>query len=179
MGATLRNVFLLLALALLTAKGVGYFAQRAAKPPPAQVHEVAPEPAFAARQDDAGAWSDGELVLEAQRNGHFLLEARVDGRDVTFMVDTGASAVVLRPEDARRLGFYPGTLDYDVVFETANGRAHAAMVTLRELTIGELELADVPAAVVQQPMPISLLGMTALSRLDSYRVEGERMILRW
>ncbi len=107
------------------------------------------------------------------------MAAWVDGTDIDFIVDTGASTVVLSPDDASRLGLHPSSLDYDAVFSTANGEIRAAMVTLSDLRIGPIELDDVKAAVIQSPMAMSLLGMTPLDRLCGYEVEGDRMILRW
>ena len=118
-------------------------------------------------------------MLRAGRGGHFTVEAWVDGTEVDFLIDTGASVVVLSPDDAETLGLWPESLDYSAVFETANGQARAAPVTLRELRIGEIELDDVQAAVMEVPMTTSLLGMSALSQLQSYRVDGDRMILSW
>lgn len=178
MGYTLRNVFFLLAFGLLAAKGLGYLADITPNDPDARAPRVTQQqPGRAAAKAHAGA--EDEMVLQAAANGHFTVAASVDGAPVKFLIDTGASTVILSPADAERLGLHPSRLDYNAVFETANGKTRAALVTLGELRIGSLELDDVDAAVIQAPMAISLLGMSALDRLDSYEVEGDRMILRW
>ena len=178
MGTTLRNVLVLLVLGLLVSKGITSLTGFAPEPDDERLLTVAEnQPAAAAEPEDYGG--DQELVLYAGPNGHFTVEAWVDGTEIEFLVDTGASTVVLSAEDASRLGMQPGALDFSVTFETANGIARAAPITLRELRIGSLELDDVNAAVMETPMAVSLLGMSALSRLDGYEVDGNRMILRW
>ena len=67
------------------------------------------------------AHDDGTLSFDAGPDGHFRIQAVVNGGRVTFMVDTGATDVVLAPDDARRIGIDPATLVFDQVAETANG----------------------------------------------------------
>ena len=195
MGTTLRNAFLLILFGLVAFKGVERLgdhardmsaadaegegiARIAARSPGGSGPEAHRETHGDTYGDTYGGSAD-ELVLRAGRNGHFTVEARVDGIDIDFLVDTGASLVILGPDDAERLGLWPNTLDYTVVFDTANGRARAAPVVLRELRIGPIELDDVRAAVMEAPIATPLLGMSALGRLPGYQVDGDRMILRW
>lgn len=123
--------------------------------------------------------SDDQIEIEAGRNGHFFVEAEVNGTTLNFMVDTGASMVALRPEDADMLGFYEGELQFTERVRTANGIARAAPVTLDEIIIGELTMANVAASVLRRPMQYSLLGMSFLRRLDGYEVRGDRLVLKW
>jgi aspartyl protease family protein len=125
---------------------------------------------------DAG---DLEQIIRAGPHGHFLVEAVVNGVPIDFMVDTGASHVVLSLQDARKLGFTPTNLDFTQKFQSANGTVRAAPVELRELRIGQLRLFDLEASVNGGPLPISLLGMSFLQRLSSYEVARGRLILRW
>ncbi|MCX8100973.1 MAG: TIGR02281 family clan AA aspartic protease [Geminicoccaceae bacterium] len=111
--------------------------------------------------------------------GHFYLEARVHGEPIRFVVDTGASAVVLDPEDARRIGLAPERLRFSERFRTANGLVRVAPVTLRELRIGQLALPHLPAVVNEAPIGVSLLGTSFLARLQGWRVEGGRLLLEW
>lgn len=120
-----------------------------------------------------------ELVLQAGPHGHFVVDASVNGKKVTFLVDTGASAIYLTPEDAKRLGWTPQRLTFSERYSSAAGEVRAAPVTLRSLRIGQLELFDLPASVGEQRSEISLLGMTFLKRLDSYQVRGDQLILAW
>jgi len=126
-----------------------------------------------------GAAGDLEQIIDAGPHGHFLVEAVVNGVPVDFLIDTGASHVVLSLEDARRLGFTSDHLRFTQKFQSANGTVRAAPVALRELRIGQLRLFDLEASVNGGPLPISLLGMSFLQRLSSYEVARGRLILRW
>jgi clan AA aspartic protease (TIGR02281 family) len=131
-------------------------------------------------ESDDGDESEGwEHVVEAGPHGHFVIDAVVDGVSLTFLVDTGASEIVLTLDDARQLGFLPHSLEFSQRFRTANGEVRGAPVRLRELRIGQFSLYDLDASVNEAPLAISLLGMSFLDRLDGYRVEDGRLILRW
>jgi aspartyl protease family protein len=119
------------------------------------------------------------MAIRAGQGGHFLVDASVDGVAVRFVVDTGATRVVLTPEDAKRVGLQVRDRHFTEKSYTAGGIVRVAPVTLRELRIGHLTVRDVEASVNEQPIGISLLGMTFLSRLDGYRVEGDKLILEW
>ena len=135
-------------------------------------------PGQAAKVRDAKVRGDS-LVIPATTNGHFVLEALVNGVRVRFLVDTGASDVTLTPQDARRLGFNARNLKYNKAYQTANGVVRGAAITLREVTVDQLSLYDVKASVNEAPMQISLLGMSFLGRLRGYEVAAGEMMLRW
>jgi aspartyl protease family protein len=119
------------------------------------------------------------MIIPAGAHGHFLVEAVVEGTPLAFVVDTGASDVVLTPADAKRLGFRADELRFTRRYQTANGVVAAAPVTLRELRIGQFSAFDVEASVNGAPLPVSLLGMSFLRRLRGYEVDNGRLILRW
>jgi len=118
------------------------------------------------------------LVFRANREGHVLLDAVVNGGKVRFLVDTGATMVVLTMHDAAAAGISHGSLDFSMRTQTANGVGRAAPVRLRELRIGQFSAADVPAAVVEN-LRISLLGQSFLKRLDSYEMRQGALTLYW
>ena len=89
-------------------------------------------------EDDNSAESDLEYVIQAGAGGHFVVEAVVNGAPVTFLVDTGASSVVLTMEDAERVGFRPESLRFTERFASANGEVRAAPVVLRKPQGGKL-----------------------------------------
>lgn len=120
----------------------------------------------------------GAVSIRADNSGHFVAEAEVDGVLVRFLVDTGASLVVLSPADAERLGFDLKKLDYTQRLSTANGIVVGAPVRLGRLAIGPVTVADVRATVNGAPMDQSLLGMSFLSRLSAYEVSRETLVLR-
>jgi aspartyl protease family protein len=111
--------------------------------------------------------------------GHFIANARLDGERVDMIVDTGASTVVLRHEDARRLGIDTNSLRYNVPVQTANGASYAARVRLPQISIGNVGVRNVEA-LISRPGSLhqSLLGMTFLSRLRSYEFSGDYLELR-
>lgn len=120
----------------------------------------------------------GSISFRAARDGHFHVEAAVGDVPVRFMVDTGASDVVLNARDARRLGFDPSTLAYNRTYQTANGPVDGAPVILPELRIGPVLLRQVRASVNRGDMGSSLLGMSFLGRLSGFAVSDGTLTLR-
>jgi clan AA aspartic protease (TIGR02281 family) len=118
------------------------------------------------------------LVYPADGRGHILLDAFVNGAPVRFLVDTVASLVVLTPADARAAGVSPDQLAFDARASTANGVVRMAPVTLREMRLGQLSVADVRAAVIEH-LGVSLLGVSFLSRLRSYEMRDGRLTITW
>lgn len=118
------------------------------------------------------------LVFRANKEGHVYLDAVVNGSSVKFVVDTGASMVVLTLRDAAAAGISRTNLDFSIRTQTANGVGRAAPVKLRELRIGQFSATDVPAAVVEN-LQMSLLGQTFLKRLASYEMRGGVLTLYW
>ena len=178
LGQTARNMGILLAGCLLIAGALGHFGRTGdAGPEPAAQARQAPEPPVS-QAAQSGATGD-ELIVRAGPNGHFMVDAVVDGVEIRFLVDTGATSVVLTAEDAERLGYRLDGLEYSERFQTANGEILGAPVVLPELRIGDLEIEDVRSSVIRAPLSTSLLGMTFLSRLESFEVRDEALILRW
>ena len=96
-----------------------------------------------------------------------------------MMVDTGASSVVLTPEDARRAGIDTSRLTYSIPVSTANGRAMVALVRLPAISIGDIGARNVQAHIAGPgALSQSLLGMSFLSRLRSYEVRNGVLIMR-
>ncbi len=119
------------------------------------------------------------IVRLRKTRGHFIARARVNGRRVHMIVDTGASTVVLRARDARRAGIRIRRLRYTVPVQTANGRAFAARVKLDKISLGALTLEKVDALVTRPgTLHRSLLGMSFLSRLHSYEFTGNQLVMR-
>lgn len=119
------------------------------------------------------------MELEAGNGGHYITQASINNRSVEVLVDTGASAVALSHEDASRIGLKPRNLTYDVRVSTANGEGRAARVMLREVEIGSVRVHNVEGLVLQEgALKGTLLGMSFLSRLRSFRVEDGKLILK-
>jgi aspartyl protease family protein len=118
------------------------------------------------------------LTLETGHDGHFPVEARIEGRRIDFIVDTGASLVILRESDAAQIGFRPMRSDYTATVSTANGKIKAAPFKLDRIEVGGITVYDVPALVLpDEALWKNLLGMSFLSRLKRYEVANGRMVL--
>ena len=111
-------------------------------------------------------------------DGHYWATGEVDGAQVRFLVDTGATAVSLTPADARRLGIDTRGLSYDYEVITAQGRARAAAVTLETLSVDGATVTDVDALVIQKGLETSLLGMSYLGRLSRFEATPTALVLR-
>src|SRR5450432_2750711 len=120
-----------------------------------------------------------ELVVTQGEGGGFYVMGKVNGQLVRFLVDTGSSDTVLSPDDARRLGVYAAGLRFDRTAETANGTGYGAPFVADSLEVGPIRFDALPMVVNQAPMTSSLLGMTFLSRLESFQVRGRKLYLTW
>ena len=117
------------------------------------------------------------VTLQSDRRGHFLVDARVDGRAVDFMVDTGASAIALRESSAAKLGIHPARRDYTAKASTANGIVAVAPVMLNRVEVNGITVRDVTAFVMPDDgLSTNLLGMSFLSRVKWTHDKG-RLIL--
>jgi aspartyl protease family protein len=112
-------------------------------------------------------------------SGDFSVHTHINGAKVAMVFDTGASSVILTQEAAKAAGLPIDMLAYTVNLDTANGRAHAAPVTIDKIAIGGLTERQVPALVVQAGgLKSNLLGMSFLNRLESWEVRGDKLRLR-
>lgn len=122
--------------------------------------------------------SSRKVKLQAARNGHFYANVKINGSYIPVLVDTGASVVGLRGEDAAKLGIRPRRSAYKVPVSTANGIIHCADVTLKKVRLKTIQVRNVRGLVcpkgVQQ---ITLLGMSFLSKLDNYSVRKGQLTL--
>jgi aspartyl protease family protein len=120
-----------------------------------------------------------EVKIRKRLDGHFTARTEINGKPVSMIVDTGASTIVLRPEDAEKAGIDVSRLSYTVPVLTANGRTVAARVRLDSVSLGPLTRHKVDALVAQpRALTESLLGMSFLSRLRSYEFSGDSLTLR-
>ena len=120
----------------------------------------------------------GTATFRAGRDGHFRVNAHINGTSVPTIFDTGASAVVLAATDAARAGIDIATLRFDVPVQTANGTGRAAVVRLASVNVGGIERQNV-RAFVSEPgaLETSLLGMSFLETLTRYSVSANSLEL--
>ena len=127
--------------------------------------------------DGPGLYSATEL--KADGNGHYFAEADINGTTIAVLIDTGASGVALSYEDADRIGLRPHSLDYDTPVSTANGIVNAARVTLSRVEVDNVRVRDVEGIVLPEgALRGSLLGMSFLGRLSSFKIEDGVLYLR-
>ena len=126
----------------------------------------------------ATAVDDGAAQIVKGADGHFWAEAKVDGRAVRFLIDTGATAVALSQTDAKRLGIDTKSLDYSYKVMTASGQTRAAKVQLASVSVADAQVRDVDALVIESGLETSLLGMSYLGRLSSFQATPRALILR-
>jgi aspartyl protease family protein len=132
---------------------------------------VAPEPV-----SQVGPHS---LSLAPDSRGHFLTEARINGQQVNFMVDTGASVVAVNESSAARFGVYPSRGDFTADVTTANGAIKGARTRLAMVDVGGLVLRDVDALVLpDEALSENLLGLSFLSRLKRFEYSNGQMVLQ-
>lgn len=117
------------------------------------------------------------VVIPRSADGHYRLAIEVNGTPIKFVVDTGASNVVLSKEDAARVGFDPEKLPYFGRALTANGEVKTAPVVLDEMRLGRLVDERVSAQVNGGELDQSLLGMTYLNRWQSITISGGELVL--
>lgn len=117
-----------------------------------------------------------ETALAADARGHFVAQGAINGQSVRFLVDTGATLVSLGADDAARIGLdwrkgQPGFA------QTANGPGRVWKVRLDMVRIGDIVVHGVDGIVHEADLPVALLGMSFLSRMD-IRNDGSTMILK-
>jgi aspartyl protease family protein len=124
------------------------------------------------------AATGGPASVVKSADGHFWAEGAVNGQSVHFLVDTGASAVALTLDDARRLGIEPRDLNYTYQVTTAAGQVRAAKVSLASVSVAGAQVQNVDALVIEKGLQTSLLAMTYLGRLSQFEATQTSLILR-
>lgn len=112
------------------------------------------------------------------RDGQYWAEARVNSGYVRFLVDTGASAVALTLEDARKAGLRERDMVFNVPVATAGGTNYAARVQIDSISVGGITLRDINSLVIKDGLNTSLLGMTYLGQLQKVEATPSALILR-
>jgi aspartyl protease family protein len=169
----MRQILFLAVAALVAGGYLARYADKTVVEPMPQAATV--RPVEQPMQSSAG---QHKMELSSGRDGHFHADARIDGRHVDFLVDTGASMVVLRESDASMIGIHLMMRDYTAVVSTANGEIKAAPIKLDRIEIGDITVFDVPALVLpDEALSQNLLGVAFLSRLRRYEVADGRLVI--
>ncbi|WP_377504914.1 TIGR02281 family clan AA aspartic protease [Octadecabacter sp. R77987] len=123
------------------------------------------------------AFAGGITEVPRQRDGHFYLTLDVNGQPIEFLVDTGATQVVMTQRDAEIVGIDLDSLAYLGTAYTANGPVDVAAVRLNTVTLGEIEDRDIRALVNAGDLDQSLLGMSYLDLFERIEITGDALIL--
>ena len=129
-------------------------------------------------QDEPVRIDENTIALDAGRGGHFYATLQINGQDIQFVVDTGATEMVLSQQDATRAGIDLDSLRFNRPAETANGTVMGAFVRLQSVQLGPFTDYDIPATVNGGELGTSLLGMAYLNRYRGFEVDGNRMYLK-
>ena len=119
----------------------------------------------------------GQLIINISDDSHFYVKILINKKPILFMVDTGASDIVLNLQDAIKIGVNPKNLIFNRQFQTANGRVLGASIILKEVEISGIKFKDVKASVTNGEMGVNLLGMSFLRRFGKYEFYQDRLIL--
>ena len=115
-----------------------------------------------------GSGRGSRIVLTESSGGHFMTAGQINGRAVQFMVDTGATSISMSTQDAERAGIsYKSGVPVQI--STANGAAQGFRIKLNSVRVADVEVYDVEAVVIPQPMPFLLLGNSFLTRFQMKR----------
>jgi aspartyl protease family protein len=168
----MRSIIVFAGLALVAAALAPRYALHVGVAPAPMALETRPATTAAA------ATGSRSVVIPRDGRGHFEVDARVNGRRIGFMVDTGASVIALTARDAARLGIHPAQNAYVAEVRTANGTVRAAPARLDLVEIGNLEVRDVAALVLpDQALSDNLLGLSFLSRLRRFEYSDGKLVL--
>jgi aspartyl protease family protein len=125
-----------------------------------------------------GRVEGNEFHIRSRDDGHFWVRAEIDDEPVLFLIDTGASGIVLTEDAARRVGIDPARLAYDGMAQTANGSVRVAGTRVAKLEVGPIVRTNMRVSVTEGALDTNLLGMDFLRTLGSWRVEGGTLIIR-
>ena len=118
-----------------------------------------------------------ELVLKRSRNGHFYINLKINNYQIDFLVDTGASSIILSNNDGKKLGFDTEALSYWKSASTANGEILISPIILDEIRMGPIRYSNVKAFISQKNMEKSLLGMSFINRFKKLEINQSKMTI--
>jgi aspartyl protease family protein len=175
----MRSVIIFSVVALAAALVVPrYVTQTSASHPAPNLMAAHPAPAAPPPAAVPDMSASRSVTIPPNPQGHFEVEGRIDGRRLTFMVDTGASMIALTADTADNLGIHPAGHDFTTMIRTANGVIKAAPVQLDMVEIDDIMVHDVAALVLPDgALSENLLGLSFLSRLRSYGYSEGKFVL--
>ena len=157
----------------------GFVRPAAETPAEAPAPQQPPVAAQQARMEAPRDSPTGRKVrIEADDHGHFRADARINGRPVDALIDTGATLVALNRTTARQVGINPRASDFNREARTANGMVRVATARIETMQIGRISLRNVDAMIFDDAaLGGTLVGMSFLSRLASFRMENGSLLM--
>lgn len=119
----------------------------------------------------------GETRIPLAADGHFWIDAEIDGKPARFMVDTGATLTAISADTARQSKLEPRPGAIPLRLTTANGSISADLTTIPSLRFGNIEARQIDAVIAPNLGRVNVMGMNVLSRLSGWRVEDNVLIL--
>ena len=123
--------------------------------------------------------SDSQIGVSISEDGHFYIDIKINNIPIKFLVDTGASNIILSLDDAERIGINTNDLNYTRIYNTANGKVMGAIVNLAKIEVAGVIFKGIPATINNSDLNISLLGMSFLNRFKEYEFYQDKLILTY
>lgn len=120
---------------------------------------------------------DGSISFRVSKDGHYYIDTHTNGEKVKFMLDTGASDIVIDKALAKKIGIDIESLRFVMTYNTANGKVRGAPIRIESLKIGDYAFYDIRASVNEVDMDKPLLGMSFLDKLDGYEVKRDTLTI--
>lgn len=122
---------------------------------------------------------NGKIIINIAQDKHFYLNAKINGKTIRFMIDTGASDIVLNLNDAKEIGINVERLSFNKPYQTANGVIFGASTVVEEIEIAGVKFYGVKASVNKANLGVSLLGMSFLREFKRYEFYQDKLILEF
>ena len=120
---------------------------------------------------------ENKIIINISQDQHFYIQAKINQKDILFLVDTGASDITLAKEDAKKVGINLNKLTFNRLYQTANGKSWGASTIIEELNIANSSFKNVNISINQNQMGTSLFGMSGLRKFKKYEFYNDKLIL--
>lgn len=132
---------------------------------------------FAQLMPGSAVKNDRSLIFYVAEDNHFYVIAKINHRKIKFLLDTGATNIVLTASDAQKAGIDTNNLNYNRLYQTANGQVRAASVQVKNFIVGDREFNDINISITKSNMGVSLLGISFLNLFSKYQFDKHKVIL--